>query len=83
MLSSTTMVLSMVMPMAKAMPASEMTLMVRSSSSSPMKPATVQTGMPTCRSGGGAGAEEQEHHQRREHRADEDVLADVATESST
>ncbi len=47
MLSSTTMVLSMVMPMAKAMPASEMTLMVRPNSNSPRKPATVQIGMPS------------------------------------
>ena len=46
MLSRTTMVLSIVMPMAKAIPASEITLMVRSRRSSPMKPATTQTGIP-------------------------------------
>ncbi len=46
MLSSTTMVLSSVMPMAKATPASEITLMVRPASSRPMKAAMVQMGMP-------------------------------------
>ena len=46
MFSSTTMLLSMVMPMAKATPASEMTLMVRPVTSRPRKAATAQMGMP-------------------------------------
>ena len=46
MLSSTTMVLSSVMPIAKATPASDITLMVRPNSSKQRKPAMVQMGMP-------------------------------------
>jgi len=46
MLSSTTMALSSVMPMAKATPAKEMTLMLRPVASRPMKAAMVQSGMP-------------------------------------
>jgi len=47
MLSSTTMELSKVMPMAKATPAREMTLIDRPAIISPMKAAMVQIGMPT------------------------------------
>ena len=45
-LSNRTMVLSSVMPMANAMPANEITLIVRSNSNSPRNPARVQIGMP-------------------------------------
>ena len=45
MLSSTTMVLSTVMPIAKATPAREMTLSVRPASSRPTKAAMVQMGI--------------------------------------
>ena len=47
MLSSTTMELSSVMPMANATPAREITLMVRPASNRPRKAAMVQIGMPT------------------------------------
>ncbi len=46
MLSSTTMVLSSVMPIAKATPASEITFTVRPAATSPMKAAMVQMGIP-------------------------------------
>ena len=46
MFSSTTMLLSRVMPMAKAIPAKEITLIVRSKACSPRKPARVHSGMP-------------------------------------
>ncbi len=46
MLSSTTMVLSTVIPMAKAIPAREITLIVRSNTKSPKKAAMIQTGIP-------------------------------------
>ena len=46
MFSSTTIVLSTVMPIAKAMPASEITLIVRPASSRPRNAASVQIGMP-------------------------------------
>ena len=46
MLSMTTMLLSSVIPIANAMPASEMTLIVRPVASKPRKAAMVQIGMP-------------------------------------
>ena len=47
MFSSTTMLLSTVMPMAKAIPAREITLMVRPVISSPINAAMAHSGMPT------------------------------------
>ncbi len=47
MLSMTTMLLSSVMPIANATPASEMTLIVRPAASNPRNAAIVQTGMPS------------------------------------
>ncbi len=47
MLSSTTIVLSSVIPSANATPASEITLIVRPVTASPSTAATVQSGIPT------------------------------------
>ena len=49
-LSSTTIALSTVIPMAKATPAREMTLMVRSAASKLIKAEIVQTGIPSTQS---------------------------------
>ena len=46
MFSSATMLLSSVMPIAKAMPARDITLIVRPATDSPRNAASVQTGIP-------------------------------------
>src|SRR5690606_31881492 len=79
MFSSTTMLLSTVMPMAKAMPAREMTLMVRPNSNSPREAATVHTGMPMTPIRVPPGrAQEQVHHRRGEGSAEPQVGGHVA-----
>ena len=79
MLSMTTILLSSVMPIANATPASEMTLIVRPAASSPMNAAIVQTGMPSTPTAVARHRpQEQEHHGGREKCAQRQVQPDVA-----